>query len=95
MPSQSHKKVRRATVRHKRGRSAPMPTRETRSKRKTGARMTNKNLKELQAYFPIPNSAVKFNNGSKNSKEIKGIEENLNNRPEERNRGKSKSKSKK
>lgn len=90
MPSQSHKKLRRATLRHRRGRSAPLPTRETRSKRKTGARMTSKNLKELQAYFPIPNS-----NGSKNSKEIKGIEENLKNRPEERNRGRSKSKSKK
>jgi len=57
--------------------------------------MTSKNLKELQAYFPIANSAVNFNNGSKNSKEIEKIEENLKNRPEERNRGRSKSKSKK
>lgn len=92
MPSQSHKKLRRATLRHRRGRSAPLPTRETRSKRKPGARMTSKNLKELQVYFPIANSAVNFNNGSKNSKEIKEIEENLKNRPEERNRGRSKSK---
>ena len=80
MPSQSRRKKTMY-----RGRSAPLPTRETRSKRKSGARMTQKNINFIRAFYG--KNAVNAGNSSKNSKLAEKIYKNLNDSPEEKNRG--------
>jgi hypothetical protein len=80
MPSQSRRKK---TIH--RMRSAPLPTRETRSKRKSGARMTQKNINFIRAFYG--KNAVNAGNNSKNSKSAEKIYKHLKGSPEERNRG--------
>ena len=80
MPSQS----RRKKTMHRR-RSAPLPTRESRSNRKSGARMTQKNINFIRTIYG--KNAVNAGNNSKNSKSAEKVYKNLKNKPEEKNRG--------
>jgi hypothetical protein len=69
----------------RRTRSAPLPTRESRSKRKSGARMTQKNMNFIRAIYG--KNAVNAGNNSKNSKSAEKMYKRLKGSPEERNRG--------
>jgi hypothetical protein len=80
MPSLSHKKWSKKSQR--RTRSAPLPTRESRSKRKSGARMTQRNINFIRAIYG--KNAVNEGNNSKNSKSAEKVYKNLKNKPWER-----------